>query len=265
MYVTIVCVTRDDDYGERGRERFAAFARSIVAGNDWELLVVEWNPLEHSKTRKSMIDIINDLDLPYKARVVTVPFTEHRRLLSHYPVIEYWGKNIGLIHSKGEYVLFTNPDIVFQPEMFDHLSKRPLSPDHIYRSSRFDVDRTVLDCEDILAACKEKVINRYFAEKDPGDAAGDFTLVHNTHAKAVGGYIQTTLLYTYLDSEFVYRLRDKRNLSFKVLHMPIYHIDHERTDKGANETLLKLACKYYNPENMGLNKPELVYAENAFL
>lgn len=257
-------MTRDDNYGERARERFAAFARSIPAGNDWELLVVEWNPLEKNSSKKSMISIINELNLQYSARVVTVPFTEHKRLLSTYPVLEYWGKNIGLIHSKGEYVLFTNPDILFQPQMFDIFKDHQLSKDLIYRASRFDVDRSVLDDEDMIQACPTKIINKFLVENDPGDAAGDFTLVHNSHAKAVGGYIQTTLLFTFLDSEFIARLRDQRGLSFCCLPSAIYHIDHERTDKGANLNLLKLACKYYNPENMGLNNPKLVFSENAY-
>jgi len=264
MYVSIICVTRDDNYGERARERFSAFAKSIPSGLDWELVVVEWNPLEYDRTKRPMIDIINDLDLTYKARVITVPLSEHKRLLSHYPVLEYWGKNIGLIHSKGEYVLFTNPDIIFQPEMFDLFKNHELNQEFMYRASRFDVDRTVLDDKDILLSCKSKVIRKFVAEENPGDAAGDFTLVHNSHAKSVGGYIQSTLLYTFLDSEFIARLRDKRELTFKCLPLPIYHIDHERTDKGANLNLLNLACKYYNPENMGLNNPKLIFAENFF-
>jgi len=262
MYLSIVCVTRDDNYGERARERFAAFAKSIPKGTDWELIVVEWNPLEYDCSKKPMIDIVNSLELPYKSRVITVPFTEHRRLLSIYPVLEYYGKNLGLIHSQGDYVLFTNPDIVFTPEMFDHIREFPFTQDYIYRATRYDVNRNVLDSDNLLEACRSQIIGKHSIETDPGNAAGDFTLVHNSHAKAVGGYVQTTLLFTYLDSEFVERLRNERALSYKSMPMPIYHIDHDRTDKCANLNLLNLACKYYNPENMGLKDAKLVFHEN---
>lgn len=264
MYLSIVCVTRDDNYGERAKDRFSSFARSIPKGADWELIVVEWNPLEYDSSKKSMINIINGLDLPYKARVITVPFTEHRRLLSIYPVLEYYGKNIGLIHSRGQYVLFTNPDIVFPPELFDHIREHPFQKNYIYRASRYDVDSNVLDSDNLLEACRSQIICKHLAEEDPGNAAGDFTLVHNSHARAVGGYVQTTLLFTYLDSEFVERLRQKRNLSYKLVTTPIYHIDHYRTDKCANVNLLNLACKYYNPENMGLKDAKLVFSENTY-
>lgn len=264
MYLSIVCVTRDDNYGERARERFASFAKSIPEGNDWELIVVEWNPLEYDKSKKPMIEIINGLELPYKARVITVPFTEHRRLLSIYPVLEYYGKNLGLIHSQGQYVLFTNPDIVFPPQLFDYIREYPFKQNCIYRASRYDVDRSVLDSHNLLEACRTHIIDKHLADIDPGNAAGDFTIVHNSHAKAVGGYVQTTLLFTFLDSEFVERLRKERNLSYKILPMPIYHIDHDRTDKCANLNLLNLACKYYNPVNMGLKDAELLFAENDY-
>jgi len=262
MYLSIVCVTRDDNYGERAKDRFASFARSIPRGTDWELIVVEWNPLEYDSSKKPMIEIINNLDLPYKARVITVPFTEHRRLLSIYPVLEYYGKNLGLIHSRGQFVLFTNPDIVFPSELFDHICKHPFHKDYIYRASRYDVDRNVLDSDNLIEACRTHIIAQHLADEDPGNAAGDFTLVHNSHAKAVGGYVQTTLLFTYLDSEFVERLRKERNLTYKLLPMPIYHIDHDRTDKCANLSLLSLACKYYNPVNMGLKDAKLIFYEN---
>jgi hypothetical protein len=54
------------------------------------------------------------------------------------PLFEYVAKNIGIRRAKGEYILATNPDIIFNPQTIRFLARKKLRKDTFYRTDRCD-------------------------------------------------------------------------------------------------------------------------------
>ena len=138
-YVSVVIVGRNDGYGEDFLTRINTFVRSLdhqvrEHADLFELLVVEWNPLpDHA----SLVEVLADTtNLP--VTVLTVPSELHDSLASTSPVLEFHGKNVGIRRARGEFVLVTNPDILFTQELIDEIAKKNLRLDTVYRTDRYD-------------------------------------------------------------------------------------------------------------------------------
>jgi hypothetical protein len=52
-------------------------------------------------------------------RVITVPSDLHDTLNSTSPVLEFHAKNVGIRRARGDFVLVTNPDILFSTALID--------------------------------------------------------------------------------------------------------------------------------------------------
>ena len=122
MYLSIVCVSRNDNYGGNALNRFEYFIKSLDfclkkynLNDDVELVLVEWNPQIDKENFKTIIKNLNiKYNFLFKINIITVPNEYHSKLNIKVPVCEFHGKNLGLKNSNGEFILFTNPDIVFQ-------------------------------------------------------------------------------------------------------------------------------------------------------
>jgi hypothetical protein len=55
------------------------------------------------------------------------------------PIFEFIAKNVGIRRAKGEYIIATNPDIIFSRSLIKFLAKRQLSKGYFYRADRYDV------------------------------------------------------------------------------------------------------------------------------
>lgn len=138
-YLSIVVVGRNDDYGVNFLSRINTFVRSLdhQIRHDpdlLELLIVEWNPLgDRPRIFEALVPVQN-----LAVRVITVPTTVHDSMNTTIPVLEWYGKNVGVRRSNGEYVLITNPDILFSDEMISLISQKKFQPNTFYRSDRFD-------------------------------------------------------------------------------------------------------------------------------
>jgi len=55
------------------------------------------------------------------------------------PIFEYIAKNVGIRRAGGDFVLVTNPDILFSAELIEYLASQKLSQKSVYRADRFDV------------------------------------------------------------------------------------------------------------------------------
>lgn len=85
-----------------------------------ELIVVEWNPVPERLTLSEAIDFPPSC-LP--TRIITVPNEIHATKANSAKMgfYEYLAKNVGIARAKGEWILVTNPDIVFSEELYDWL------------------------------------------------------------------------------------------------------------------------------------------------
>lgn len=138
-YISIVIVGRNDDYGNDFLGRINTFVRSLdYQVRDYpgvfELVVVEWNPLDDKEPLAQVLDPTQHLPI----RVVTVPKELHDTLDAHSPVLEFHGKNVGIRRARGEFVLVTNPDILFSQQLIDELARKKLRVDTFYRTDRYD-------------------------------------------------------------------------------------------------------------------------------
>jgi hypothetical protein len=140
------------------------------------------------------------------------------------PLLEFVGKNVGVRRARGEYILVTNPDIIFPQTMIKFLAEADLSARRFYRATRYDVTVPTAPAapDDYLVYCKNHVarINAYlgsFDNKISGrlnlkriafswlgyliwrykffplpmpftNASGDFMLMHRDHWHALHGY-----------------------------------------------------------------------------
>ena len=58
-------------------------------------------------------------------------------------MLEWIAKNVGLRRAKGEYLLATNADIIFNEESIKFLALKELSPECFYRIDRYDVEKSI--------------------------------------------------------------------------------------------------------------------------
>jgi len=138
-YVSVVIIGRNDDYGQDFLTRINTFVRCLdhqvrAHADLWELVVVEWNP---EPERQTLAEVIQPT-LHLLVRVITVSPDLHATVGGASPVLEFHAKNVGIRRARGEFVLVTNPDILFSPDLIDEIAQRKLRLDTVYRTDRYD-------------------------------------------------------------------------------------------------------------------------------
>jgi hypothetical protein len=165
-YVSFVVSARNDNYGGDFLRRIQLFVSTLAKLCERhrlaaELLVVEWNPpADRPPLREAVEWPGNGLTI----RIVTVPPSFHRGIANSdkMPMFEYFGKNVGIRRARGDYVLITNPDIIFSDEMIAYLAKQTLRHDCYTKADRYDVAKgipTDLAVDDVLRLCRQSVVN----------------------------------------------------------------------------------------------------------
>lgn len=267
MYLSIVCVSRNDNYGGNALNRFEYFIKSLDfclkkynLNDDIELVLVEWNPQIEKENFKTIIKNLNiKYNFLFKINIITVPNEYHSKLNIKVPVCEFHGKNLGLKNSNGEFILFTNPDIVFQESLFEKIKQKNLNVNNFYRCMRIDVNNkniynNILDYENLITYCNNNIItynsiyssiNNYNKVQYNNDinksktlndlftnASGDFTLANKKKLLLLKGYYESNETFTHIDSMLVYQLYflgcEQVVLDYDC---SIFHIDHDRHDK----------------------------------
>ena len=165
--ISFVVCARNDNYGGNFLHRLQVFVDCLLS--QWrqfdlngELVIVEWNPPEHEIRLEKAISW--PADIPEgRLRIIQVPAPVHQRLANsdRIAMFEYMAKNVGIRRSNGEYVLVTNPDIVFSHEMINALATVPLADDSFYRTDRYDVGVSVpkdLSVEERVRFCAENSV-----------------------------------------------------------------------------------------------------------
>jgi hypothetical protein len=138
-YVSVVIVGRNDDYGQDFLTRINTFVRCLdhqvrAHANLWELIIVEWN---QEPGREGLATVIQPTE-HLAVRVITVPPDLHDTVSGASPVLEFHAKNVGIRRARGEFVLVTNPDILFSQGLIDEIAQRKLRVDTVYRTDRYD-------------------------------------------------------------------------------------------------------------------------------
>ena len=163
---SFVVTSRNDDFGGGALERMNLFTNNLIELCDRhqlqsEIIVVEWNPPRGPR--------LHDVLRPEKkSAYVTIRFIEvpphlHESLPNSdkLPLFQMIAKNVGILRSRGEFVIATNHDILFSDALIETLATTKLDRDCIYRINRTDVAAevpAVADTDHQLAWCKEHIL-----------------------------------------------------------------------------------------------------------
>lgn len=147
-YLSIVVVGRNDNYGGDFNFRLqnlTIWLNSMVEKEQLptELIIVNYNPLADKPSMYEAIQWPKNRHY-LTIRIINVPNEIHEQYFNDpnirkpVPVFEYVGKNIGIRRAKGEFILASNPDIIYHPKIFKFIKKGWIKRGQFYRTDRCD-------------------------------------------------------------------------------------------------------------------------------
>ena len=142
-YVSIAFVNRNDCYGGDLEERISKFIDYYARYTDrwpdlFEFVIVDWNPPTDRKTLAEAyswekLGCVTHVNVAPETHAI-VAGTRGRKML------DYFGRNVAIRHSRGEFCLVINQDIFISESILELIAKRRLSKKHFYRANRCDFD-----------------------------------------------------------------------------------------------------------------------------
>jgi hypothetical protein len=173
-FISFVVTARNDNYGGNWTNRINAFIKVLIYQTNrvslpCELVFVEYNPPTDKKHIYEELSIADNKFL--SIRFITVPHEFHQKLPDHekVTVCEFIGKNIGMRRSKAEWIVATNPDVLYSNDIFDFFASKKLDAQKFYRINRSDLSTKYIDskltAKDILTAAESKVIKILYNDK----------------------------------------------------------------------------------------------------
>src|ERR1700754_53408 len=143
-YLSLVVAARYDDHGGDFMRRMQTFVTAFQSQCQRhrlpaEIVVVEWNPLPNR------CGLAQALEWPVatdwcRVRFIEVPPEMHARF-EHSPKIALYqmiAKNVGIRRVRGEFVLTTNIDILFNDALMSFFAEQRLERGKMYRIDRYD-------------------------------------------------------------------------------------------------------------------------------
>jgi len=147
-HLSIVAVSRNDDHGGALIERMQQFVDTLdyqcrKFALDAELVMVEWNPPSDRPPLRAALQWPSKTG-PLAIRIITVPGEIHARYEhgDRLPLYQMIGKNAGIRRARGEFVLATNIDIMFDDNTVRYLRDK-LEHGVLLRADRFDVPASI--------------------------------------------------------------------------------------------------------------------------
>lgn len=142
-YVSVAFVNRNDGYGGDLEERIAKFIAYYARYTRlwpglFEFVIVDWNP---PPDRPKLADAFRWEDLGEIVHV-EVPPEVHAKVAGQRgrKMLDYYGRNVAIRHSCGEFSLVINQDIFISDSIMRLIASRQLSTRHFYRADRCDFD-----------------------------------------------------------------------------------------------------------------------------
>jgi hypothetical protein len=209
-------------------------------GVDYEMVFVEWNPDPDRDTLSSKI--------APKVKCFVVDPLIHQMISGNRYIqfFEYFAKNIGASRSNGDFVLFTNAEIMFSKKTLEWLAQGNFEQDVLYRALRTDIiplDELKARGVDLDNISPQVLENQGFwrithESKEPPytNASGDFSMCHRSIVEEFGGYDESIRFSTtHNDSRFAKRVYGKYRRCEII--GGVFHVDHDRPVTGATSRL----------------------------
>ena len=146
-YLSIVIAGRNDNYGGDFNQRLQNTLDWI---NHWvnhfrlptEIVFANYNPVDDNAAIEEMIKFPARTEF-ISTRIIEVSNEIHELLVEEelrkpVPFFEFIAKNAGIRRANGKFILCTNADVVFDPQIFEFMSKQNLEEGVFYRSTRVD-------------------------------------------------------------------------------------------------------------------------------
>jgi hypothetical protein len=148
-YLSVVVTARNDNHGGNLLGRMQLFVNGLLEqcrrhNLSAELVLVEWNPPADQPRLAEALSWPTQ-GSPCAVRIIEVPPEIHQRYkyARTLPLYQMIAKNVGIRRAKGEFVLATNIDLLFNHELMRFLGSRQLHPNVSYRVDRHDVTADV--------------------------------------------------------------------------------------------------------------------------
>ena len=286
--LSIVMVGRNDNYGNNFLWRFNQALQSIVFHSKKhdvfiEMIIVEWNAPKKTLPLAKTIKFTGSRNI--KLRIITVPPVLHNEFKLNRPLLEFHAKNVGIRRASADYILCTNPDIIFLDKLFELIKFNRLGSNNVYRVTRVDLqpDNSIYKKDDIykfvdqIDAVKVGSPANSISGKSPLDfiknlifylikkikwfpyqvpftrAAGDFLLMHKSIWRNIRGYPELNDWH-YIDGIPIWQailMGYKQN----ILRFSIFHIEHNRKISGVKPMSSQVKKCY---KNLWLEKDKLI-------
>lgn len=262
--ITAVVVGRNDDYMPDFKQRLHATIAWNVKYLIDEVVFVEWNPPADRELLS--IDLAKRFDC-LRAYVVAPEIHQTLCENSKVPLLEFHAKNVGIRRAKSDWVVTTNADAAFGPDIVNRILGSALSEDVVFSAQRIDIAWRV-GRESQIGAFDCLRYRRVIPYHPLG--TGEFGLASRRMWERAGGY-----------DEALVRHRigvDKRGVAQLIAHGArsenagtVFHLAHPTScTEGVQEHHGDWAnwadVPYENDQNWGLaNRQETKIAERVWL
>ena len=208
--ISVIVTGRNDNYDGNFNERLTiALTKNIASFPEAEFIFVEWNPhLDRSLVCEYLKRIFGE-----RVRYYVVHPKFHTTFCLIDEFIEYPAKNVGIRRAKNEYVLCTNSDVIFSPEVVTAM-KGNLKGDVLYRAVRVDVPMGYTDIQFPLP--EDKRLSTH-TQGLCTNGAGDFLLMHKDLWNKATGYCEDYPAQRLHKDAFIIHMLMKQGYTFESL------------------------------------------------
>ena len=229
--------------------------------NEYEIIFVDWSPLfdKYLTSNHELCDILKNEKIK---NIIVKNEVVKNNGLNPKGFYEYYGKNIGIRQSKGQYILISNPDDIISDILMSNIYSQVIKEpkNEYYRCySRLDVDHELNVINEGLSFPKN---GNVYDEIIGTPASGDFVLIQNEILVNITGYHEEYSLgnQTSLDGKLLVNLYNNK-IKPIVLGGSILHLDHKKHNRSGQTDMVGL---YKNNKNWGFNNYTIRNIDNIY-
>ena len=248
--ISIIVVGRNDNYGGDFKKRLQTILNwNLKHLRNPELIYIEWNQIKEQPTDCEWI-----VKKYANAKCYIVPNEIHNLVCknSKLPVMEYFGKNLGIRKATSNWILMANADVFMGNDVIKNI--RNLNPDTVYGTHYVSIKWDEKSITDEHQKNKKNIVTAFSATKNLGSVVGNFILTHKKNWLKATGYDEN--LKNVRAGVDTNGLNQLLYLGLKPMVLGHhYHLDHpESIIHGSNETHGQHHFKnipYKNPDGWG--------------